>query len=896
MAHEKFLNPTLSIDSVDTYVIRTALLNAIKGSLPDLTGTLLDVGCGQMPYRELILEHSAVRKYIGLDIRNPGYQKHRQPDLFWAGTVIPLADRSVDSVIATELFEHLPDIDVVLREIARVLKPGGALFFTVPFLWPLHDTPWDFCRYTPFALHRHLEGTDFDVRSITGLGGWNASLAQMIGLWLNRSGLSAANRTKLFGQFEPFYKQLIATDALGDQTMCPGFQGVAIKREPGTPRPAAQPVPQHVRAAVADLPLISVCIPTYNRSAYIADCLKSVLEQADGRMEVLVVDDGSTDDTEGIVRGLARPEIRYIRKPHTNGADTRNVAVAEATGEFILWVDSDDLLMPGAVKAHRRAMQKHPNADVFYGNLKVFGDTRRFPSAEVTYEDYWGRGDYLLSLLVSHNRVPHGGTSVRRSLYERVGTYNTEFLRAHDYEFWCRAATAGTFTHVGGFTYLWRWHDTNMSSSSVEMDTAFEARALKALIERHSIEELFPFADWTDRNSTLIFSYFQLAKAFIKWRDKDEALAWIERAVGVISPGWQMPPGTDEQQWKTVTLLVGETFKDDAQTRAEFARHIDGWRKRKASPSAPAAFDRAFYEKKLTLLADRLKTHPGDVATAEQLKAELRHSTAPRVTPGRTPLVSVVIPYYRQADTIAATLDSLGAQTYRHFDVRIVSDGDEAFPERVLTGFRAQHPDIPVSLDLKPHSGLAATRNWAIERAQGKYILPLDSDDLIASIFLEKTVSVLESHPALSFVYTETLFFGEKNEIWAHVDFNPRLLLQQNLMTCTTLYRRDLWTAIGGYNTNMEHGYEDWDFWIGAVEHGFRATNLHLPLFMYRRKKQSMLESRQQFDRLAKAQIVANHPALYHSMAEIDPHILDHAAVGRIPEMLLKHAVRQVVS
>ena len=115
-------------------------------------------------------------------------------------------------------------------------------------------------------------------------------------------------------------------------------------------------------------------------------------------------------------------------------------------------------------------------------------------------------------------------------------------------------------------------------------------------------------------------------------------------------------------------------------------------------------------------------------------------------------------------------------------------------------------------------------------------------------------------------------------------------------MTCTTLYRRDLWSALGGYNTNMEHGYEDWDFWIGAIEHGFRATNLHLPLFMYRRKKQSMLESRQQFDRLAKAQIVANHPTLYHSMADIDPHILDHAAVGRIPESLLKQAVRQVVS
>ena len=114
MAHDKFLNPVLSIDSADTFVIRTALLNAITTSLPDLSGTLLDVGCGEMPYRELILEQSAVTRYIGLDIKNPAYQKRRQPDLFWEGRTIPLDDHSVDSVIATELFEHLPDLDVCL--------------------------------------------------------------------------------------------------------------------------------------------------------------------------------------------------------------------------------------------------------------------------------------------------------------------------------------------------------------------------------------------------------------------------------------------------------------------------------------------------------------------------------------------------------------------------------------------------------------------------------------------------------------------------------------------------------------------------------------------------------------------------------------------------------------
>ena len=341
-----------------------------------------------------------------------------------------------------------------------------------------------------------------------------------------------------------------------------------------------------------------------------------------------------------------------------------------------------------------------------------------------------------------------------------------------------------------------------------------------------------------------------------------------------------------------VLMLVNETFTDDAPTRAEFARHIDALRTRRALAPAAGAFDRAFYEKKLIHLANQLKAHPGNVAITEQLRAELLHTPVPRVPSANLPLVSVVIPFYRQGDTIAETLDSLGGQTFRHFEILIACDGDDSFPLPVLDAFRQQHPDIPVQCEIKPHSGLAGTRNWAIERARGTYILPLDSDDLIASIFLEKTVRALESNPALSFVYVETVFFGEKNEIWAHVDFDPRLLLNQNLMTCTTLFRRDLWTKVGGYNTNMTHGYEDWDFWIGAVERGCRGANLHLPLFMYRRKKQSMLESRQQFDRVAKAQIVANHPSLYRPLGEAEQLVLARAAMGRIPESLQLAAAR----
>jgi SAM-dependent methyltransferase len=234
----EFLDPELSIDNLDRYYIRKSILNAITQHLPALHGMLLDIGCGEMPYKQYILSNSNVEKYIGLDIKNPKYQTAVLPDLFWDGKRIPLGDNSVDCAMATELFEHLPEIESVLTEINRVLKPGKQLVFTLPFLWPLHDMPQDEFRYTPFSLRRLLENSKFEAVTIEALGGWDASLAQMIGLWVKRSPMTTEARNLFSDDLFSFYKYLLAqessqknlsySDMLTNSTMITGLSGTAV--------------------------------------------------------------------------------------------------------------------------------------------------------------------------------------------------------------------------------------------------------------------------------------------------------------------------------------------------------------------------------------------------------------------------------------------------------------------------------------------------------------------------------------------------------------------------------------------------------------------------------------------------------------------------------------------
>ena len=208
-----FTDVKFSKDNLDTYYIRLSILNAISDCCPFFAGKLLDVGCGKMPYRQYILDNSKIEEYFGLDLECARkYDNSVTPDYLWDGVIMPFGDNHFDCAIATEVLEHCPEPEIALKEIFRVLKPNGVFFFTVPFLWNLHEVPHDEYRYTPFSLERHLRNAGFSDIVIKATGGWHASMAQMLGLWVKRAPLKNGVRKMLSYVLKPIIGILIRKD------------------------------------------------------------------------------------------------------------------------------------------------------------------------------------------------------------------------------------------------------------------------------------------------------------------------------------------------------------------------------------------------------------------------------------------------------------------------------------------------------------------------------------------------------------------------------------------------------------------------------------------------------------------------------------------------------------
>ncbi len=154
----------LDLLSVYPYFIPKKLLREkIRTVAPQVRGTVLDLGCGERPYRFLFL---GAKRYVGMDL-----DPRRRPDVIGSVERLPFRDGTADTVLCTEVLEHCPDPETVLREIYRVLQPGGLLLLTTPMCWNLHYEPHDYFRFTRYGLALLAERAGLQILRMERIGG-----------------------------------------------------------------------------------------------------------------------------------------------------------------------------------------------------------------------------------------------------------------------------------------------------------------------------------------------------------------------------------------------------------------------------------------------------------------------------------------------------------------------------------------------------------------------------------------------------------------------------------------------------------------------------------------------------------------------------------------------------
>lgn len=276
-------------------------------------------------------------------------------------------------------------------------------------------------------------------------------------------------------------------------------------------------------------PLLSVVIPTYNRADYITQTIESVLQQTYENIEIIVIDDGSTDDTADVVLRFGR-KVRYVRQENAERGASRNHGLRLANGDYIAFLDSDDLWLPGKAAVGIQFLHGRPAVGLICTDaIEIDGEgkERRILRAG-------GLSGKVTGKLLQNNFVIMPTHIARASVVRQIGGFREEreLSGSEDWEMWVRLSLIADIAYVPEVTAKYRVHTANTMSSAAGMQRSMGRAA--ALFHRSE----------------------QLARSHRKSLRKMDANVALVNAINYCS----------YEDWKTSLRLLAEAFESEPRT------------------------------------------------------------------------------------------------------------------------------------------------------------------------------------------------------------------------------------------------------------------------------------------------------------------------------------------
>lgn len=577
------------------------------------------------------------------------------------------------------------------------------------------------------------------------------------------------------------------------------------------------------------MPKVSVIIPNYNHARYLRQRVDSVLGQTYEDFEVILLDDCSTDESRTILSEYAsNPRVMLEFNAENSGSTFKqwNKGVRLARGQYVWIAESDDYADAHLLEKLVSSLDAEPSAVLSYcrslrisagGELSGFLDSYLPDLGSQKWAgDFRADGvEECHNYLVYCNTVLSASSVLfRREVYLQVGGADENLVFCGDWKTWASMAlTGGTISYIGEPLNYYRFHDASVTEKS-QRNGVWASEALHVvgwILQRVTLDE-------TARRKVGEHLAYHWPGAVLN-RRIPFSFRWtiLKNAMAIDS--------------RALRKLVRPALTGLRLTLARRWRSLRGVSR--ASKTGLAAVD------------------PG--ACRAQRNRESNQS--------KSCTVSVIIPCFNHGEFLLEAVGSVNNIKREDIEVIVVDDGStDERTGKEMDALSAQG----IKVIQQENRGLAAARNAGIAISRGEYILPLDADDRLRPGWIDKGIRILESNPQVGVVYGDAECFGTRTGRWRVGPFETDKLLKWNYIHASALYRRCVWEQNRGYDGTMPvQGLEDWDFWLGALEHGWEFSYMPEIFFEYRQAEQSMLTRTQGYHSEVEAFIATKHGLLY---------------------------------
>lgn len=528
-------------------------------------------------------------------------------------------------------------------------------------------------------------------------------------------------------------------------------------------------------------PLVSIIIPSYNHERWVVEALESVYGQTYRNIELIVIDDGSTDNSPRLIRdSLAHCPFphRLVLRDNRGAHATINEGITLATGEYLNILNSDDRFADERIATLVEKIA-HKDADWGFAStaminaegrlIDIAEHTRAYALTEMIAEI--PQAMTVGFALLRHNvAISTGNLFVRRSFFIKLNSFRN-FRYNHDWDFCLRATLQSEPVFVPESLYYYRLHERNTiteanNQTRAESDRIFQEYLATASSDRPAPN---PYAPTADAWGLYFFS-----------------------SVMRNGQGALLPP----KAMQKIASLCNELPSEDIAPTDEFE------------------YDASHHQ----------------LASANQAMASLVDTLAWK------PLISILLPTFNSPEKwLRKCLNSVLAQTYPYWELCIADDASPAPHVRKILQEYAGH-DERIKVAFREQNGhISVATNTALDMARGEFVALLDHDDEFTADALYWVVRALNKQPNADLIYSDEDKIDELGSLsgaYLKPDWNPELLCSQNFISHLGVYRTSLARNVGGFQKGYE-GAQDWDLALRISEQTSAENILHIPRILY---------------------------------------------------------------